>query len=96
MKWTIYQSIKDGKSLLTGKEIKFENCTFATDANSPYIYVFQENKIIFELTDPKIKIHWKGLDVSGLVKEIYKGTDVYRLNRFWAICSVKNEEEDKK
>lgn len=106
MKWSLTQIIKNGIELPKGKEIKFENCTIATDntcRSSPSGYsesfygltchIFQGENLIFQLFNPQFVLMWKGVLISG-ISEVFENGKTKQINqKFWAVCSQKNEEE---
>ena len=107
MKWNLYQTILNGTVLKRGKEIKLEDCSFATSNTcnmvTPTGYsepfkglkteIYQGSDRIFELYDPQVELNWKILNIRGFSFVFIKGKNMLVVQEFYGNMSLKNEEE---
>lgn len=107
MKFVLYQTIKDGVELKRGKEIKLENCSFATSNTcnmvTPTGYsepfkglkteIYQKDRRIFELYNPQIELNWKTINIRGFSSIFTRGKIMLVIQEFYGNVSLKNEEE---
>lgn len=107
MKFVLYQTVLNGIELKRGKEIKLENCSFATSNtcnmvtptgyNKPFrglkTEIYQGSDRIFELYDPQVELNWKTLNIRGFSSIFTKGKVVLVIQEFYGNVSLKNEEE---
>ena len=107
MKFVLYQTVLNGIELKRGKEVKLEDCSFATSTtcntvtytgySEPFkglkTEIYQGEKRIFELYNPQVELNWKTLNIRGFSSIFTKGKVMLVVQEFCGNVSLKNEEE---